>query len=482
MSSVMIRQNPHNVSGWHKYARIFYDNVEKQINIYSEAINKLDIQKAIGKPHTLWCGLAKIHEKNNDLKNARIIFEKAIHKPFKIPDDLAKVYCEWIEMEIRHKNIELGFEILHRVLKINTKSTPYYLHSNSNTITSVQGHVTENLRLWNLLCDLEESAGTIETTKISYYRMLDLCVCTPQTILNFASFLSERLHYEESFQIYERGVKLFDFPRSKDIWLCYINNFITRYKGSKLERLREIFEQVLDIAPSCICEIFYNLYATAEEKFGSVRCAMDIYRRATKSVPIEKRLSVYNTYLKKANEFFGLTKLREIYETAINAEQPFNLLDTDVKELCLRFAKLECSLGEIERTRSILIYVSKIANPNLDEVIWSGWNQFDLLYGNENTFRDMLRIKRSIGASFSMSKLTGQHSLFGDRSKRIKEQVNGHLKIKTGILAKLYKNILNVNKLNNVNHKKLRHQEPILSTHPNKTCDASFNHQNLEKR
>ena len=34
---------------------------------------------------------------------ARIIFDKAIKVPYKHVDDLASVYCEWAEMEIKHE-------------------------------------------------------------------------------------------------------------------------------------------------------------------------------------------------------------------------------------------------------------------------------------------------------------------------------------------------------------------------------------------
>ena len=56
--------------------------------------------------------------------------------------------------------------------------------------------------------------------------------------------MEEHHCYEEAFRIYERGVSVFKFPHSREIWLQYINRFIQRYQGSKLERAREIFERV----------------------------------------------------------------------------------------------------------------------------------------------------------------------------------------------------------------------------------------------
>lgn len=63
-------------------------------------------------------------------------------------------------------------------------------------------------------------------------------------MINYAMFLEEHQCYEEAFRIYERGVSLFHFPHSREIWREYLSRFIARYGGKKLERAREIFERV----------------------------------------------------------------------------------------------------------------------------------------------------------------------------------------------------------------------------------------------
>lgn len=47
-----------------------------------------------------------------------------------------------------------------------------------------------------------------------------------------------------------------------------------------------------------------------------------------------------------------LWQVREIYETAIEAEPPYGVSDEDCKRLCLQYAKLEQKLGEIDRCSS----------------------------------------------------------------------------------------------------------------------------------
>lgn len=53
LSSVMLRQNPHNVHEWHKRARLFAGQPHKQILTYTEAVRTVDADKA-RLSRTLW--------------------------------------------------------------------------------------------------------------------------------------------------------------------------------------------------------------------------------------------------------------------------------------------------------------------------------------------------------------------------------------------------------------------------------------------
>ena len=53
----------------------------------------------------------------------------------------------------------------------------------------MQGRLYRSLKLWSFYCDLEESLGTLESTRAVYNRILELRIATPQIILNYALFL-----------------------------------------------------------------------------------------------------------------------------------------------------------------------------------------------------------------------------------------------------------------------------------------------------
>eukprot|EP00983_Pelagomonas_calceolata_P124918 1161160-Pelagomonas_calceolata.AAC.4 len=48
----------------------------------------------------------------------------------------------------------------------------------------------------------------------------------------------------------------------------------------------------------------------------------------------------------------------------------------------------------IDRARAIFVHASTLANPRVDHKFWLDWKQFEVAHGNEDTFREMLRIQR----------------------------------------------------------------------------------------
>ena len=235
--------------------------------------------------------------------------------------------------------------------------------------------------------------------------------------MNYALFLEESNYFEEAFKAYEKGVALFKWPNVFDIWNTYLSKFLARYGGSKLERSRDLFEQCLDGCPDKFAKTFYLLYAQLEEAHGLARHAMNVYERATKAVPNSDRFDMYNLYIKKASEIYGVTQTRHIYQRAIE-----ELADHQAREMCLRFADLECKLGEIDRARAIYGHCSQMCDPRVAPDFWQVtltsrwhvdvflnsipcsrqvWKEFEIRHGNEDTMREMLRIKRSVQATYN---------------------------------------------------------------------------------
>ncbi|XP_054801286.1 uncharacterized protein LOC129305287 [Prosopis cineraria] len=396
-NSVLLRQNPHNVEQWHRRVKLFEGNPTRQILTYTEAVRTVDPMKAVGKPHTLWVAFAKLYEDHKDLANARVIFDKAVQVNYKSVIHLASVWCEWAEMELRHKNFKGALELMRRATAEPSVEVKRRVAADGNEPVQMKLH--KSLRLWTFYVDLEESLGNLESTRAVYERILDLRIATPQIIINYAYFLEEHKYFEDAFKVYERGVKIFKYPHVKDIWITYLSKFVKRYGKTKLERARELFENAVETAPADQVKPLYMQYAKLEEDYGLAKRAMKVYEQATKAVPNNEKLSMYEIYIARAAEIFGVPKTREIYEQAIESGLP----DKDVKTMCLKYAELEKSLGEIDRARGVYIFASQFADPRSDSEFWNKWHEFEVKHGNEDTFREMLRIKRSVSASYSQT-------------------------------------------------------------------------------
>ena len=105
---------------------------------------------------------------------------------------------------------------------------------------------------------------------------------------------------------------------------------------------------------------------------------------------------MFTIYIAKATANYGLPATRPIYERALEI-----LPDRQTAEMCLRFAALERKLGEIDRARSIYAHASQFCDPRVNPNFWAEWNSFEIETGSEDTFREMLRIKRSVQAQFN---------------------------------------------------------------------------------
>ena len=123
----------------------------------------------------------------------------------------------------------------------------------------------------------------------------------------------------------------------------------------------------------------------------------------------------------QAEEYYGATRTRAIFERAIEAlpddkvgtfrdrvpvarngnanstcrtNQLFS--SAQLKDISLKFAEMERKLGEIDRARAIFMYASQFCDPRVVVSLWREWHKFEVQHGNEETFREMLRVKRSV--------------------------------------------------------------------------------------
>lgn len=390
VNDVLLRQNPNNVVEWEKRVALWGDNKKEVVQTYTNAMAAIQPKKAVGKFHELWLNYAKFYEEGCDLRNARIILEKAVKVPYKSVAELAETWCGWAEMELRNENFDRAVDIMAKATQAPKKSTVDYF----DEALSPQQRVHKSWKLWSFYVDLVESVSSLEETKRVYERIFELRIATPQTVVNFANLLEENQYFEESFKVYERGLDLFSYPVAFELWNLYLTKAVDR--RISIERLRDLFEQAVEGCPPKFAKTLYLMYGNLEEERGLARHAMRIYERATRAVSDEDRFDMFTFYITKSASNFGLTSTRPIYERAVAA-----LPDKEARDMCLKFAEMERRLGEIDRARAIYGHASQFCDPRTTPAFWSKWESFEVQHGNEDTFKEMLRIKRSVQAQYN---------------------------------------------------------------------------------
>ena len=396
LNSVILRQNPNNVYEWMKRFKILKElsdsgagaaggatggglrdantttpstttttivninnTINKEVEIhhntllqaYAEALKTIDPKQANGKLSYIWLSFANYYEYIlHDYNSAINVYERAICIDFKSVDELANIWCAWVEMEIRRENYKTALIILTRAVSDPPRQP---LHSRTQTTTNKSDKTTQaiitssddtntdttttdnsyinttktpttrliykNLKIWSLYLDLEESVGSIDTCIAAYNRCIDLKIATPSIILNYTTYLEEHNYFDLSFNIYEKAITMFVYPALYIIYNTYINKFIERYGNTKIERLRDIFENCIKSVTDTnntnteyIGE-FYIKYAKTEEEYGMIRQALSIYERATRAVKENEKSSMYRLYAKKMEQYYGITKTRGMY-------------------------------------------------------------------------------------------------------------------------------------------------------------------------
>ncbi len=122
--------------------------------------------------------------------------------------------------------------------------------------------------------------------------------------------------------------------------------------------------------------------------------------QALKAVSEKDRVTVYNSYISHVTQYFGVTQTRPIYESAVAS-----LPDQAAKGMCLRYAELERKLGEIDRARALYQHASQFSDPRSDTDFWEKWQEFEVQHGNEETYKEMRRLKRSVQLQFTQMQL-----------------------------------------------------------------------------
>jgi pre-mRNA-splicing factor SYF1 len=218
--------------------------------------------------------------------------------------------------------------------------------------------------------------------------------------------------FEESFRTSERAIEMFGWPHKYEIWIQFLQAVVSRFKHTKVERVRDLFAKCIQRLPMPSSDsskgqiqdqgkLFFVMCAKFEEEYGMISGCLDILRQAVTFLEQPAlKFDVFNLLLAKTLTFKGIMETRKEFEQVFEFMTGPHLI-----QLGLRFAKLERKLGETERCRAIYEHLSQFVNPYsqtaANKIFWNVWDKFELHHGDKDSYTDFVRVKKTVELRYS---------------------------------------------------------------------------------
>ncbi|ODV59302.1 mRNA splicing protein SYF1 ASCRUDRAFT_77363 [Ascoidea rubescens DSM 1968] len=397
----------------------------------------------------IWIDYSKVYQSNKDYFTARSIFSTATKVPFMNSNDLVEIYLAWADMELTidastEEEVDKCFENAINIIKSSlVKPTFKNIGKVEDQIRFFDDKIPaaykihKSVKLWSFYLDLIESSNDFQETCKVYEEIMNLKILTPVILINYINFLWDNQNFEKSFKIFEIGLDKFNyFPIKFEIYNIYLGKILLRFKQMKqkkmenfisIERIRDLFEQAINECSGDLVKPIYLLYADFEQQNGLSSRSLKIYGEGIKqlhewldsqisinnSLEIKEKIykDIFNFYeilIQKTIEFKNFNEARIIYENIISHE---DLPNNYIIKFVLSFKNFEVKLGEVVRGRELLKYGCELLlkpsplqeNGKIYEKYWKEWREFELNYGDENTFKEMIKMKRAIGVKLGLS-------------------------------------------------------------------------------
>lgn len=410
LNDVKLRQNINSPVAWLERLNIFGEDeskVTELLDCYSSAVLNI-VTKKIPQDERhvfakIWCDYAKIYFKRQDLINGRSLFETATKVPWTEMDQLETVWIEWIKCEIATGDLEQAVNTASLAVTIPQQVLNGKIDIRDQSV-SVHMKLFKSVRLWCLYLDLVENTKGFDSVCESYDSAFELKIVNGVMAINYCLYLEENGYYEKCFSILERALNTFGGNSKDVIFTMYINKVLKYWNQLEWdrERVREVFEKGIDhfARRRDITKLrdTYVLYADWELEHGSRIRSLKVLREGIDvSQRQEDKLTLYKILIINTIEVKDLEWAVEVFTDAVDelSVQIPGYIDTIINN----FVKTEVALKDVKKAREILRYASEsimeFSKSDTDRaLIWDMFKRFELEYGNEDTYKDMLRKKQ----------------------------------------------------------------------------------------
>ena len=397
LNSCLLRQNQNSVNHWVQRLELFKNREHLFNETFDMGLSEIDIFKTKEMLVDLFITYAKVYFSKGDYRRFNQICMKGAQTVFRAKKEYVKLWQFWIE-SLLSINCWKDCLSLLRALLLRTKDSQEEANGKANFGFQGVPTLIRSNKIWSLFIDLELNFGAQANVSIAFSKMIQLKTVTPSNVLNYAQILEQEGNHDSIFQAFETALKIFPWPVRHTLWISYLKKFVELQGQAKTERARDLFERVLGECPKNKALFYFVLYGEFEEKYGLVSHAVEIYDRMVEKVPEKERIRAFELYIFKVSEYLGMTKTRPLFEKALK-----DIQDDSIIPLGLTYTEFEKNLGEIDRARSILYYLSQFSDPTIeDHPLWVAWDEFELKCGNEDTYKEMMRVQRSVQTVFEM--------------------------------------------------------------------------------
>lgn len=381
LNEVCIRTEPNFVGHWLERAELI-DSRDFKVKIYDEALEKVGPHYAEGGLSRIWIAYADLL---TSMAEIRTLFDRATKVRFREMSDLVAVWKAWAQKEISDPKRSL--KILEKALTGPAKSN---IQLNNHHL-SPQERLHKSPDLWRLYLELATKHSDLEKVREVYSKMLRYKVVSVSSVIEYAALLASHGFVEESYRVYEKATAEFPFPAAYKLWISYLDK--VKETRLSLERLRDLYQQVLSICPPDQALPFYLRHSQLELDKGLVSNALSILDRGLDALPPSDLPELLVIYLTALKENRGLESTRPVYEKALRHLQ-YDGLGTFARE----FAEVELQLGDLKRARSILKFAAQFYDPQLPKgaTFWDRWQEIEQEHGDTASFREMLLVKRTV--------------------------------------------------------------------------------------
>lgn len=115
------------------------------VETFTEAVATVKADQAVGRLGVLWIAFARFYEAHGDLENAAKVFERAVQATYRTIDDLASVWCEAVEMHLRHGLFKEALRLVRLAISSSRKG---------QDTKGAQGRLFRSVKLWSLAADV----------------------------------------------------------------------------------------------------------------------------------------------------------------------------------------------------------------------------------------------------------------------------------------------------------------------------------------